>query len=128
MSKVSAVTSRVPSGAGSIATPAVMEGGGSYNQNAKIPAGGGRLAVPLLEEAARKIPLAERQEPIFIADYGSSQGKNSLAPMRAAISRRLSATSACRETLLLLMRKMCDPIQTNRGALRLAAGPLVVLH
>jgi hypothetical protein len=75
----------VPSAAASMATPAVMEGGGSYNQNAKIPAGGGRLAVPLLEEAARKIPLAERHEPIFIADYGSSQGKNSLAPMRGAI-------------------------------------------
>jgi hypothetical protein len=85
MSKVSAVTSSVPSGAASIPTPSVMEGGGSYNQNAKIPAGGGRLAVPLLEEAARKIPLAERYGPVFIADYGSSQGKNSLAPMRAAI-------------------------------------------
>jgi hypothetical protein len=32
-----------------------------------------------------------------------------------------------RETLPLLMRKMCDPIQTNRGALPLAAGPLVLL-
>jgi hypothetical protein len=86
MLDASGATSSVPSAAAaSMPMPAVMEGGGSYNQYAKIPAGGARLAVPLLEEAARKIPLAERNDLIFIADYGSSQGKNSLAPMRAAI-------------------------------------------
>ena len=68
-----------------ISTHGVMEGGGSYNLHARIPAHGGSLALPYLEEAARYLALPPASEPIVIADYGSSQGKNSLAPMRAAI-------------------------------------------
>jgi hypothetical protein len=60
-----------------------MEGGGSYNLHAKIPAGGGNLALPFLEDAVRRLTLDDK--PVVIADYGSSQGKNSLAPMRSAI-------------------------------------------
>jgi hypothetical protein len=67
------------------ATHGVMEGGGSYNLHARIPAGGGNLALPLLEEAVRNITLEGGDQPVVIADYGSSQGKNSLAPMRTAI-------------------------------------------
>lgn len=63
----------------------VMEGGGSYNLHARIPAGGGGLALPLLEEAVRNMTLERGDQPVIVADYGSSQGKNSLAPMRAAI-------------------------------------------
>src|SRR5215469_9632373 len=64
----------------------VMEGKGFYNEYAAIPASGSALALPLLEEAARQISLDSSDRPIVIADYGSSQGKNSLAPMRAAIA------------------------------------------
>jgi hypothetical protein len=67
------------------ATPGVMEGGGSYNLHAKIPAAGGKLALPLLEQAARNVATTGEDSPVVIADYGSSQGKNSLAPMRTAI-------------------------------------------
>jgi SAM dependent carboxyl methyltransferase len=63
----------------------VMEGGGSYNLHAKIPAAGGHLALPFLEQAVRNIPLDGVDQPIVVADYGSSQGKNSLAPMCSAI-------------------------------------------
>jgi hypothetical protein len=63
----------------------VMEGGGSYNLHARIPAGGAHLALPLLEEAVGKITLDGGDRPVVIADYGSSQGKNSLAPVKAAI-------------------------------------------
>ena len=63
----------------------VMEGGGSYNRHAKIPAGGGVLALPFLEQAVKKLTLESGERPVVVADYGSSQGKNSLAPMRAAI-------------------------------------------
>ena len=63
----------------------VMEGGGAYNLHARIPAGGGSLALPHLEQAVRNITLNGGNEPVVIADYGSSQGKNSLVPMRTAI-------------------------------------------
>jgi hypothetical protein len=59
---------------------------GAYNRSAAIPASGGAFAIPLLEKAAQQIGLASGDRPIVIADYGSSQGKNSLAPMRTAIA------------------------------------------
>jgi SAM dependent carboxyl methyltransferase len=67
-----------------IATHGVMEGGGAYNLHARVPAGGGKLAVPFLEQAVEAIPFNDKIEPVVIADYGSSQGKNSLAPITVA--------------------------------------------
>jgi hypothetical protein len=67
------------------ATHGVMESGGSYNRHAKIPAGGGSLALPFLEQAVKNVTIESGDQPVVIADYGSSQGKNSLAPMSAAI-------------------------------------------
>jgi hypothetical protein len=64
-----------------------MEGNGAYNKHARLPADGAVLALPLLEKAIREVKLDPGDEPIVIADYGSSQGKNSLAPMQVAISR-----------------------------------------
>lgn len=63
----------------------VMEAKGAYNKHATIPAGGAALAVPLLEEAARHVSLGGRDDPVVIADYGSSQGKNSLSAMAIAL-------------------------------------------
>jgi len=71
--------------ASATSTHGVMEGGGSYNRHAELPAGGGNLALPYLEQAAQSCALPPGSDPIVIADYGSSQGKNSLVPMRAAI-------------------------------------------
>jgi hypothetical protein len=65
---------------------AAMEGRGAYNKHAAIPAAGGSLAIPLLEQAASQISIDDSDRPVIIADYGSSQGKNSLAPVRAAIA------------------------------------------
>jgi hypothetical protein len=62
-----------------------MEGQGSYNRYAKLPAGGASLALPLLEKAAQNVPVDTSNRPVFVADYGSSQGKNSLAPMDLAV-------------------------------------------
>jgi SAM dependent carboxyl methyltransferase len=69
------------------ATPhvSVMEGAGAYGRHSRIPAAGGAIAIPMLEEAAWRVALESSDRPIVIADYGSSDGKNSLAPMRAAI-------------------------------------------
>jgi hypothetical protein len=63
----------------------VMEAGGSYNAHAKSQATGGILGLPFLEQAVQEIAITHGSHPIVIADYGSSQGKNSLAPMRVAI-------------------------------------------
>src|SRR4051794_29236693 len=56
-----------------------------YNKHSKIPAAGASLATPLLEKAIRSLVLDGNEEFVVIADYGSSQGKNSLGPMRIAI-------------------------------------------
>ena len=64
---------------------AAMEAKGAYNKHAKLQAGGSVLALPHWENAVRSVLLDEGDQPIVIADYGSSQGKNSLAPMRIAI-------------------------------------------
>jgi hypothetical protein len=66
-------------------THGVMEGNGAYNLHARLPANGAALAIPALERAVEKMALEAGDGPIVIADYGSSQGKNSLAPMEVAI-------------------------------------------
>ena len=66
-------------------TPVPMEGHGRYNRSSQVQAAGLSPAVPMLERASREVPLPDGQLPIVIADYGSSQGHNSLAPVGAAI-------------------------------------------
>jgi hypothetical protein len=61
-----------------------MEGGGFYNRNSDVQAAGVALALPFLEKAALSISFGSG-EPLVIADYGSSQGRNSMLPMRLAI-------------------------------------------
>jgi hypothetical protein len=63
----------------------VMEGQGAYNRHAAQQAAGGAWALPLLEQAAEQVVLPPPNNPVVVVDYGSSQGKNSLRPMRAAI-------------------------------------------
>jgi SAM dependent carboxyl methyltransferase len=69
----------------SVQPAAAMEGRGSYNRYARLPAGGGALALPHLERVIADVPLGAAEAPIVIADYGASQGKNSLAPMGVAV-------------------------------------------
>ncbi len=68
-----------------LSSPAPMEGRGFYNRSSRVQAAGFSPAVPLLEQAARAAPLARAPEPITIADYGASEGRNSLAVMETAI-------------------------------------------
>ena len=78
----------------------VMEGKGSYNRHATVPAGGGALAIPALEDAARRVAVEPEDRPLVIADYGSSQGKNSLGPMRAALRALRARVSADRPVFI----------------------------
>ena len=64
----------------------VMEGKGAYNKHAVLPAEGAALALPLLEKAVCELTLDSSNEPVVIADYGSSQGKNSLTPLKITIN------------------------------------------
>lgn len=77
--------------------PAPMQGEGAYNRSSSVQAAGSAPALPLFEQAAELVPLANAPEPIVIADYGSSQGRNSLAPVASAIHalrRRIGAERA----------------------------------
>ena len=69
----------------SIHPHAAMEGGGAYNRYAKPQAQGIGSVLPLFEQVVRDTAIDDGDRPVVIADYGSSQGKNSLAPMRLAI-------------------------------------------
>ena len=62
-----------------------MEGKGGYNRRSGVQAAGSLPAIGLLERAARAGVVPLSPEAIVIADYGSSAGHNSLAPMKAAI-------------------------------------------
>lgn len=68
------------------AGPAPMEGGGAYNRHSQVQGAGLMPAVALLEQAARSGELAPAPEPVVIADYGASEGRNSLLPMGTAIA------------------------------------------
>jgi hypothetical protein len=50
-----------------------------------VQAAGLAPAVPWLTEAAKLVPLGLPEGPLIVADYGSSQGRNSLGPLGAAI-------------------------------------------
>jgi cyclopropane-fatty-acyl-phospholipid synthase len=63
---------------------AAMQGGGFYNRHSSHQAANLTSALPLLEQAARTVSL-EGPGSLVIADYGSSQGRNSMRPMSAAI-------------------------------------------
>jgi len=65
--------------------PAPMEGKGAYNRSSCVQAVGSLPAIALLEGAARAVALPASPELVIIADYGSSEGHNSLVPMAAAI-------------------------------------------
>jgi hypothetical protein len=62
-----------------------MEGHGFYNRASQVQASGASPAVPLFERAAAEVPLVAHPETIVIADYGASEGRNSLVPLGAAV-------------------------------------------
>jgi hypothetical protein len=60
----------------------LMQGGGFYNRHGWSQAAGATAALPALARAAAVVPIGA---PLIVADYGSSQGRNSLRPMQVAI-------------------------------------------
>jgi hypothetical protein len=62
-----------------------MEGHGAYNRSSAVQAAGLSPALGLIERAARAAALPPPPRPVVVADYGCSEGRNSLAPMKLAI-------------------------------------------
>jgi hypothetical protein len=71
-----------------------MAGDGVYNRHSEPQHAAGDLGIEMLGRAAESVPLKPGR-PITIADYGASQGHNSLGPMQTAI-RALRGRAAAR--------------------------------
>ena len=71
---------------------AAMEGDGFYNRNSSLQAAGITRVLPLWKKTACAIEVGD--EPLVIADYGSSHGRNSMAPMLVAIEAVRARTGA----------------------------------
>lgn len=68
-----------------------MDGAGYYNAHSLPQASASERGIPLLQRAASEIPLDGTR--ISIADLGSSQGKNSMEPIGAAVVALRSRTA-----------------------------------
>lgn len=65
-----------------------MEGRGFYNRHSDLQAAGIELLLPLLEQTLDAVTAPGPAEaPLVVADYGSSQGRNSMRPVGLAIDR-----------------------------------------
>ncbi len=69
-----------------------MEGSGFYNRNSSLQASGIAAVLPLWEATARSVDAGRGD--LVIADYGSSQGRNSMRPIRVAIDALRAKTHA----------------------------------
>ena len=79
--------------------PAPMEGKGAYNRSSRVQAAGLLPAIALFADAARAVPLPS-QQPVCVADYGASQGHNSLTPIAAALEVIRARVGAHRSILV----------------------------
>lgn len=89
-----------------------MEGGGSYNKYAKLPAAGAALALPLWEEMVKNVVIEPGDHSVVVADYGSSQGKNSLLPMQVAIRILRSRVGPSRPISVFHIDQPCNDFNT----------------
>ena len=65
---------------------AVMSGHGYYNRHSVLQAAAAELGIAALQAAAADVPIRPAPQPLVVADYGCSQGQNSLRPMGAAVA------------------------------------------
>lgn len=69
-----------------------MSGGGFYNLHSSLQDAAIRKALPLWRDALKDVAITDRR--VTIVDYGSSEGRNSLAPIGAAIESVRARTGA----------------------------------
>lgn len=63
----------------------VMGGRGFYNAHSQLQHSAIQYSLPFLERALAEVPLPEGDKPFVVADYGSSEGRNSMAVMAIII-------------------------------------------
>ncbi|UFI02605.1 hypothetical protein [Roseibium aggregatum] len=80
------------------ATTTGMSGGGFYNANSAAQWSAIEKILPLLEEAIASLPI-EGSGPVGIADYGCSEGRNSVAVMKHALPALLARTERPIQTI-----------------------------
>lgn len=72
-----------------------MAGGGEYNRHSSVQAVLLTSALPLLDEAARTVPV-DGDAPLLFVDYGASEGRNAFPPVKLAIERLRERTAPTR--------------------------------
>ena len=77
----------------------VMEGGGFYNQHSELQARSAEEADGMLERALAAITLPPG--PLTIADFGSSQGHNSMRQMALVLDRLTKHTGQSRDIMVV---------------------------
>ena len=65
--------------------PSAMEGDGFYNRNSAMQAAGTALLSTIWEAACKTVAINADDSAVTIVDYGSSQGRNSMVPIRLAM-------------------------------------------
>ena len=65
---------------------AVMSGHGFYNRHSVLQAAAAELGLAALRGAAAGVPVRGGSASLVVADYGCSQGQNSMLPMGAAVA------------------------------------------
>jgi hypothetical protein len=82
-----------------VSTHSAMEGGGFYNRHSALQESAIHQVMPLWRSVVEKTPA--RSDSFVLADYASSQGKNSLPPINQALDQILqrSPTPASLEVI-----------------------------
>lgn len=80
------------------ATTTGMSGGGFYNANSAAQWSAIERVLPLIDEAVATLPVAG-SGPIGLADYGCSEGRNSIAVLKHALPALLERTAGAVQTI-----------------------------
>jgi hypothetical protein len=93
-----------------------MAGSGFYNRHSSLQAAGIAVVLPLWRKVANAVQVGD--ENLVIADYGSSQGRNLMVPMRAVFEPTIAAAIPADRDRVTLIDDLF-----SRFAIRLAAAP-----
>jgi hypothetical protein len=79
----------------------VMGGQGFYNAHSQLQHSAIRYGLPFLHRALKSVPLPASSQPFLIADYGSSEGRNSNEVMRVVVQELRRRTSGAEPIIIV---------------------------